>query len=262
MNIKEYYFQDVTLLVTHFNRSKSLGRLLAAFRDMGFRFGDILVSDDGSDAEQFERVKQLQSEFSFTLITSPVNKGLGDNINKGQLAVKTPFTLYVQEDFVPLPKFADKFAEALDIMKKENKWDIIRFYAYGAYPYLKTYGQGFSEMVWNPWNFKSAKIHMYSDHPHLRRSDFLEKFGKYAVGLKPQKTEYIMVMSYIQKKGKGLFYDEYQSLFEQRNSSEEPSTWQQKDWKQSKNPWITWIRNIYRQLKYNFDIHFLNTGRN
>jgi glycosyltransferase involved in cell wall biosynthesis len=96
-----HIFQDTTLLITHYNRSESLERLLTSFEDLNCRFGDIVVSDDGSKPEHLTKVKSLANRFNFTLVTTPVNKGLGNNINKGQDAVKTPYTLYVQEDFQP-----------------------------------------------------------------------------------------------------------------------------------------------------------------
>src|SRR5690554_1095320 len=92
-------FEDVTLLITHYNRSRSLERLLRAFQDLGFQFGGIVVSDDGSRPEHLERLHLLKEAFNFNLVTTPKNRGLGNNINKGQDAVTTPYTLYVQEDF-------------------------------------------------------------------------------------------------------------------------------------------------------------------
>ena len=44
-------FPGVTLLVTVYNRSRSLDRLLDAFKQLNCHFGDIVVSDDGSKPE-------------------------------------------------------------------------------------------------------------------------------------------------------------------------------------------------------------------
>jgi len=252
-----HHFQQVTLLITHYNRSNSLKRLLEAFKEQKCSFEEVVISDDGSKPEHLNVLKALQSEYNFRLITSEKNKGLGNNINKGQESVKTSFTLYVQEDFRPTANFPEHFQDALEIMQNDTQWDIIRLYAYGAYPYLKPYGKGFSEMVFNHWNLKAAKLHYYSDHPHLRKSNFLEKFGRYAEGPNPVRTEYLKCVAFIQKKGRGLFYNDYKSLFIQENSSTEPSTWQKKSWKTSKNPVVAFGRSIYRQLKYNYDINFL-----
>lgn len=252
-----HYFQDVTLLITHYNRSSSLERLLKTFQAQNCRFADIVVSDDCSKPQHLEAVKKLQSQYAFRLITTGQNKGLANNINKGQQEVKTAYTLYVQEDFVPTGLFADRFGAALALMQAESSLDLVRFYAYNAYPYLKPYRQGFMEIVYKPWFMKTGKIYGYSDHPHLRRSSFLEKFGTYREGIKSDKAEYQMCLSFIKKKGRALFYPEFQSLFIQSNSAEEPSTVTRSNWRQSANPLIGFVRFIYRCIKYNLDIHLI-----
>lgn len=258
MNAPENLYNEVTLLVTHYNRSSSLERLLRSFREQDINFKEIIVSDDCSDAFHLDHIGKISREFSFKLVTTPVNKGLGNNLNKGQTEVKTPYTLYVQEDFIPMDVFAEHFRDAMEIMEQEADMDIIRFYAYGPYPYLKPYKKGFSLMVYKPWFTDKNKIYNYSDHPHLRRSTFFDRFGKYTEGIKSDKTEYEMCLSFIQNKGRGLFYDAYDSLFKQENSSAEPSTVTRSTWRESSNPLIAIVRLVYRQLKYNYDLH-INT---
>lgn len=249
------YFNEVTLLITHYNRSSSLERLLRAFEKLGMGFKEIIVSDDCSKEPHLSHLKSLTEELNFTLVTAAVNKGLANNLNKGQLAVKTPYTLYVQEDFIPMDIFPEHFADAMKIMDDERDMDIIRFYAYGPYPYLKPYKKGFSLMIYKPWFMNKNKIYNYSDHPHLRRSTFFDRFGTYTEGIKSDKTEYEMCLSFIQNKGKGLFYDQYDSLFKQENSTAEPSTVTRSDWRQSDHPLLALVRLVYRQFKYNYDIH-------
>jgi len=251
----EQHYKGVTLLVTHYNRSGSLERLLRSYKELNCSFEAIVVSDDGSKPEHQIVLKKLQQQYSFELVTTPQNKGLGNNLNKGQDAVKTPYTLYVQEDFVPQAGFKEHFKDALAIMQQEKDLDIVRFYAYYAYPYLKPYGKGFSEMIYKLWYTNTKKIYVYSDHPHLRRSSFFEKFGRYVEGIKSDKTEYLMCVSFIKKKGRGLFFNDYKSLFSQENSAEEPSTVQRSNWRQSNNLLINLVRVVYRQIKYNYDIH-------
>ncbi|WDF53682.1 glycosyltransferase [Mucilaginibacter sp. KACC 22063] len=247
----QHLFPEVTLLITHYNRSRSLQRLLKTFADQGFVFGGIVVSDDGSKPEHLEYIKNLKTNFEFDLITTPVNKGLGNNINKGQDAVKTPLTLYVQEDFEPKPAFAEHFKDALTFFKEDPTWDIARFYAYFSYPYKKPYKNGFSEMLFKSSIFygNHLKFYVYSDHPHLRRSNFLEKFGRYPEGIKGDRTEFLMAASFIKHKGRGLFYDNFNDLFYQKNSSDEPSTMNRADWRESKNPVALTARYFYLRFK-------------
>lgn len=248
-------FSDVSLLITHYNRSSSLERLLQTLKDQEISFGEIIVSDDASQPLHLDYIKSLHNKFDFTLITTPVNKGLGNNINKGQAAVKTPYLLYIQEDFVPLPKFLGAFKDALQFMRERSELDIVRFYAYSSFPYLKPFQKGFSEMLYQPWYLETQKIYMYSDHPHLRRSTFAERFGTYTEGIKSDKTEYEMCVSFIQNNGKGLFYNDFSSLLSQENSSAEPSTVKRANWRQSSNPLVAMVRSVYRVIKYNYDLH-------
>lgn len=250
-------FEKTTLLITHYNRSASLERLLSSFQKLNCKFEDIVVSDDGSRPEHLEQIKMLQQIFHFRLITTPKNKGLGNNINKGQSAVTTPYTLYVQEDFVPGSEFPSQMQDAIKILDKQGDIDMVRFYAYFKYPYLKSSENNFSEMIFKIWYPGYRKFHMYSDHPHLRRSSFLEKFGYYTEGVNVDKSEYRMVISFLQKKGKAVFHNDFRGLFNQENSAQEPSTTKRNFWRESNNPFVTVMRHIYRHLKFNYDYFFL-----
>ncbi|MCF0041854.1 glycosyltransferase [Dyadobacter fanqingshengii] len=250
---KEYIFNGVTLLITHYNRSQSLEQLLRSFAGLHCKFEDIVVSDDGSKSEHIDYLHSLQNQFNFRLITTPHNKGLGNNINKGQDAVQTPLTLYVQEDFTPAPIFPEKFQHALRIMKTRQEIDMVRFYAYFEYPYLTNEDNGFYDMAFNVWKPGYRKFYMYSDHPHLRRTSFFQKFGRYIEGQKGDFTEYTMMMSFLKKKGKAVFYKDFTGLFTQRNSEVEPSTMKRENWRLSENFFLTNIRHLYRHLKFNFD---------
>jgi glycosyltransferase involved in cell wall biosynthesis len=259
------YFSDVTLLITHYNRSTSLERLLISFAKMGVQFAEIIVSDDGSKPVHLNYLKGLEEQYKLTLITTEKNKGLGNNINKGQQAVKTTYVLYIQEDFEPKIGFIEHFKNALTFMQEDAGLDIVRFYAYFKYPYLKPYGKGFSEMIFNPSLLANnhLKYYVYSDHPHLRRGDFYHKFGLYKEGVIGDVTEYLMALAFIQKKGRGLFFDNFNDLFWQKNTETEPSTMARKSWRESKNPVFLAIRKVYLQfklLKWTYNYYFKNTN--
>lgn len=247
-------FPTVSILVTHYNRSRSLEALLKSFEEIECKFAQIVVSDDGSQYEHLNYLKKLQSRYSFHLVTTPSNKGLGNNINKGQDVIDTPYTLYVQEDFVPTSFFPEKLHTAISFMDEDPGLDIVRFYSYLEYPYMTPFKNGFSYMNFNVYGIKYSKLFYYSDHPHLRRTSFFDKFGRYQEGLKVEQTEYKMCVSFIQNNGKGLFYNDYQRLFIQKNSTEEPSTVRRNAWRRGNNYFVSKVRNVYRQIKYNFDL--------
>ena len=249
----EYFFKEVTLLITHYNRSQSLEQLLRSFAELNCVFAAIVVSDDGSKTEHLDYLKLIQDKYGFKLITTPANRGLGNNINKGQDAVETSLTLYVQEDFTPTLIFPERFKKAVEAMAKRPEIDLVRFYAYFEYPFLKNPDEGFYDMAFHVFRPGYRKFYMYSDHPHLRRSTFFQKFGRYAEGLKGDVTEYNMMMSFLKNGGKGLFYKDFTGLFVQRNSEAEPSTMKRTAWRESNGFVVSQLRHLYRHLKFNFD---------
>ena len=254
--MEPYKFNTITLLITHYNRSLSLERLLKTFLSQDITFGDIVVSDDGSKPEHIAYIKEIQEKYGFRLITTAKNSGLGNNINKGQKAVQTPYTLYIQEDFDPFPGYKQHLNDALEIMEERKDIDLVRFYAYFKYPYLKPYRNGYSEMMFKIWYPGYRKFHCYSDHPHLRRSSFLQKFGNYREGIKGDRTEFLMALSFLKNKGKAMFYEDFKGLFDQRNSADEPSTMKRSDLRQSSNPLISVARAIYRNIKHTSELLF------
>jgi glycosyltransferase involved in cell wall biosynthesis len=250
-------FCDVGLLITHYNRTRSLKRLLLSFEKLGCVFNEIVVSDDGSKPEHLEVLKVLSHRFNFKLILAERNTGLGNNINKGQDAILSKYTLYVQEDFKPTDIFPNSLKDSLSMIDVDEDLDIIKFYAYFSYPYLKQFKYGFSEMYLPFLGLNYTKIYQYTDHPHLRRSTFLTKFGRYQEGISGDKTEYNMCLSFIRNKGKGLFYNNFDKLFVQENSEFEPSTMKRKQWRKSNNFFISILRHVYRQIKNNYQIHIV-----
>jgi hypothetical protein len=111
-------------------------------------------------------------------------------------------------------------------------------------------------MLFSLWKPGYKKFYAYSDHPHLRRSSFFEKFGRYAEGQKVEKTEYLMMMSFLRKKGKAVIYENIHELFQQKNSSAEPSTVKRNFWRESEGFLLTQLRHLYRHVKFNADYLF------
>ena len=257
MTNKHHLYNEVSLLITHYNRSRSLENLLVSFSRLHCTFGEIIVSDDGSKPEHLEKLRQMQANYSFKLITTPKNKGLGNNINKGQDAVTKKYTLYIQEDFEPSAKFPEILLESLTLMEEHIDLDIVKYYAYYAYPYLKPFNSNFDRMFLPSLGWDYSKIYAYTDHPHLRKSSFFEKFGRYPEGITGDITEYKMCISYLQNKGQGLFYKDFANLLAQKNSEHEPSTMNRADWKARQNRFMSLLRHTYRQIKYNYDIYFM-----
>jgi len=257
MTTTNRFFYNVTLLITHYNRSQSLERLLKTFKNSGSTFKEIIVSDDGSKREHLDYINSLKSEYDFTLLTSPTNRGLGNNINKGQDAVKTDYVLYIQEDFIPLDGFTENFNNGLALIEEDPSVDTVRFYSYINYPKLVPIKNGFSQMVFDPWSFDLDKVPMYSDHPHLRRQTFFDKFGRYPEDRSGDKTEYHMMISFLRNKGKAYLFADYKALLEPVNSESEPSTMLETRnfWRNNNSFALRNVRTIYRWLLFNYSFY-------
>lgn len=241
---REFYFPGVTLLITHHNKSASLERLLSAFKKLQCRFDNIVVSDDASENEHLARVKDLQLHHNFRLVTAHKSNGLGACINMGQTAVDTSFTFYLQEDFVPTPKCPQNLQHALNMLITYPYFDYIRLWSKFRYPVLLPFYMGFSETVYNKWSMNPLKYLLYTNEPQLRRSNFFDRFGKYQEGIVSDESEYRMSISFIQKKGKGLFYEDYLTLFTCENEGKQ-------DWKNLQPE-----GNLFVRLIYWFRLHY------
>ncbi len=253
-------FGEVTLLITHFNRSLSLERLLRFFDEQHIHFSEIIVSDDCSSDNHQKKLKQYEEKYGIRIITAEKNKGLANNINKGQRAVKSPFTLYIQEDFIPTGTFRQCLTDGIVLIKEYSDIDLVRFYSYRKYPYLKPLKYGFSEMRFHFWYPNAYQFNCYSDHPHLRRSNFSDKFGEYKEGIKSDRAEFKMVISFLQRKGKAVIHDDYQKLLQQENTTQEPSQVRRlklkKQYQLSELFLIKIVRFVYRNIKFRFEYLF------
>lgn len=246
-----YHFRDVTLFITHYNRSRSLDRLLRSLARLNCTFDDTVVSDDASRPEEMAEVLRLQEAYKFRLVTTPQNRGYGNCINKGMAVITTPYTLYLQEDFVPFDIFPQHFADALGIMNEDKSVDYIRFWAIEDMKFnLKPYGRGFSEMIYNFWNPSHKKFYQFSDTPNIRRSTFTEKFGKYREGVYGDITDYYMAISFLHNKGKGLFFDKYDTLFSHDDHEEGSRIRPLINWRQNTNIVIRAMRFVFLRYKW------------
>jgi glycosyltransferase involved in cell wall biosynthesis len=259
------HYDEITLLITHYNRSLSLERLLKSFKEKHISFNEILVSDDSSKSEHLMNLKLFEERYGIRLLLTEKNKGLANNINKGQRSVKSPYTLYIQEDFIPTDRFYQSLSDGLSLIQEYPEIDLVRFYAYRKYPYLMPLKNGFSWMQFHFWYPNAYQFNCYSDHPHLRRSNFLDKFGDYKEGIKSDRAEFRMVISFLRHKGKAIIHKDYRELLLQENSAREPSQVRRMKLKQQYQLsgffLIKMVRSIYRNIKFRIEYLFLKSSQ-
>jgi signal transduction histidine kinase len=118
----------------------------------------------------------------------------------------------VQEDFLPTLKFGSALHQAVELMRRDAKWDLVQFFANFQYPYTRLYQGDFSAITILPFALDYHKSYSYSDNRHLRRTTFPTKFGPYRKDLPGYRTEYRMCISFIQKYGQALLHNDFQNL--------------------------------------------------
>lgn len=165
----------ISILITHYNRPLDLLKCLDALKKINLTNFEIVVSDDGSDAENITLIKQYEID---KLILSKINQGLAANINKGIRACSGEYILYCQEDFILKPNLESILPECLELLTN-NEVDLIRF----------TSNQNFRKLIEltdqisliPKFSFKNILLnyYQYSDHPFITKKNFYDKYGNY-----------------------------------------------------------------------------------
>lgn len=169
----------LSILITHYNRPSALKKCINALRNYNFNLDyEIIISDDGSDLAILKSIESLAYD---KLITTHINKGLANNINKGINACAGDYLLYVQEDFIIDKNFIEVFEEGLKLLKT-NKLDMIRYRANYKFNKLIPCSKSIYEIP--KFSIKNFNINTfrYSDHPFLTTPNFYKKYGYYLEG--------------------------------------------------------------------------------
>ena len=166
---------QISFLITHYNRPSDLAECLNGIRAIPISNYEIVVSDDGSTAEN---IKMIQSYKADQLILATVNQGLAANINKGLVACRGEYIIYCQEDFVLSSEIVNILPECLELLQNK-KADMIRFTS--NFLFKKTIPLtnkirripkfSFCNFLYN--------YYQYSDHPFITTKTFYDKYGYY-----------------------------------------------------------------------------------
>lgn len=165
----------ISFLITHYNRPKQLKKCINAIRALNYNDFEIVVSDDFSNAEIINEIKDYPIH---TLVTAKKNNGLAANINKGIKACKGEFILYCQEDFL----LKQKLSAVLDECKVNilnGYCDMIRFNSRIAFKNLSKISDNISLIP----KFSFANFlynhNQYSDNPFITTKSFFTNYGFY-----------------------------------------------------------------------------------
>lgn len=162
----------LSVLITHYNRPEALAICIAAIRKLEFSVPiELVVSDDGSKPEH---VKELHKLAIDTLVTTPTNKGLASNLNRGIKACKGNYIMYVQEDFIIKPEILQVLSESMSLLDS-NTLDMVRFRANYVFNHLIPLTAHINKIP--KFSFRNFNINtfQYSDNPFLTTPAFFER---------------------------------------------------------------------------------------
>lgn len=170
--------KKISFLITHYNRFENLDFCIKAIQNANVPFDyEIVISDDGSEKEIQEKIKDLNVD---QISISLKNEGLAHNINKGMRACNGDFIFYCQDDFYINyeSNFGNVLEEAVELLALD-KLEMVRFRSNYKFPYLIPLSKTvFRIPKFSITNFL-VNAFQYSDNPFLIRKDFYEKFGFY-----------------------------------------------------------------------------------
>lgn len=165
----------ISILITHYNRPLDLLKCLNAIKEINLNNYEIVVSDDGSEKENINLLKEYKID---KLLLSETNQGLAANINKGIKACNGEYILYCQEDFILSPELKSILPECFELLKTQ-KADMIRLRSNCEFKNLKRISK--NVYLIPKFSIKNFLVNpfRYSDHPFITKNNFFSKFGFY-----------------------------------------------------------------------------------
>ncbi|MFK7782438.1 glycosyltransferase family 2 protein [Psychroserpens sp.] len=164
----------LSILITHFNRPEALAICIEAIIKIEFPIPiELVVSDDGSQLKYLDQLQDLPID---TLVTTPVNKGLASNLNRGIKACKGDYILYVQEDFIIKPEILNVLPESFELLNSKQL-DMVRFRANYVFSHLIPLTNHVSRIP--KFSIRNFNINtfQYSDNPFLSTPAFFERLN-------------------------------------------------------------------------------------
>lgn len=170
----------IDLILTHWARYKSrvkclkdtLNSLKTKLSATGHKL-IITVGAESRDAPYQAEARLLCRDLGVNFLENPDEPNLGRNLNNLHQGTKNPWVLYVQDDFeLELPL---EIGPDVDLMIANPSIDMIRYTWRKINPadyHVSTYRSDLFQL-------NHPCSHLYSDNPHLRRRDWLERTGPY-----------------------------------------------------------------------------------
>ena len=217
----------ISFIMTSLDRGPTLKTTVDTLRAKATTPFELIIADDGSQDETKRIINELRPGMA---IFNPKRSGLGANMNRGIAAAGGDYHFILQDDFAARFNL-DKYLQlAISALERFQDIDLIRF------------GSLMDSVRWFPDIHKKSTrktrlahvteerrqingheivvvtaknpkvdVFVYSDNPHLRRSDFCAKYGSYKENVKTSETEIDFMRRYNANGGKAAWFLDFES---------------------------------------------------
>ena len=183
-------FPKVSVVFITYNRPDFLVEAINGIRNnCNYPNLELIVTDDCSKPPIGKYLKDLQIDI---FAKSETTQGLGANSNKGIQAAEGKYILHHQDDFecISTEPFIEK---SIQIMQTHPDIGLVRLHHSTMFPNkidcALPDGTPYSILGFDQPKDMKNNIYIYSDHPHLKKSDFHDKSGYFTEGLEVGETE-------------------------------------------------------------------------
>jgi glycosyltransferase involved in cell wall biosynthesis len=207
----------LSIIVTSYNRPHYLIRTIEALRrNVAIDF-ELIINDDCSSIETISAIRKINPDIA---IFNSQKLGFGASLNRACKIASGDYHLILQDDFAAnynLNKYINTAIEILergdvDIFRLGSANDFIRFYPNmpgSMVDYWKNVNQ--SVFNYNGMQIKTViagheTVWVYTDNPHIRKKDFLSRFGNYLENETMVKTEIDMKKRFNMMNGKSSWF--------------------------------------------------------
>lgn len=178
---------DVSVLLVTYNRADLLEQTFHHLRERLNTSGltlEYVITDDASASEHLEKVLALPAGKH---VTTPVNRGLGNNCNKGIAACAGKLIFQLQDDWEFLGP-ADVLKTAMRILDADPEIGVVQLIdAVPELPHeLRTLADGTTYRAFANDGLSQRRpsgARPYSDQPHVKHRQFIHDIGPYQEGV-------------------------------------------------------------------------------
>ena len=129
----------VSICILCYNAEDTISRAIESATDQDYPNKEIIVVDDASTDASSKKLKELQKEYNFNLITHAQNKGQGSARNTAIEAATGEFVIFFDDDDVSTPQRVSQQLKTITAFETRFRTKLIACYASGFRSYPNGY---------------------------------------------------------------------------------------------------------------------------